>query len=99
MVVGLELLKYAEPYARHDLYYWCNLNRSANAEVDYVIERDMKVTPLEVKAGTRGSMKSLRYLMDLKGIESAVRTSLENFSKLDKVEIMPLYALSNLFVE
>ena len=99
MVAGLELLKYAEPYARHDLYYWCNLNRSANAEVDYVIERDMKVTPLEVKAGTRGSMKSLRYLMDLKGIESAVRTSLENFSKLDKVEIIPLYALSNLFVE
>ena len=47
------MLKYAEPYARHDLYYWCNLNRSANAEVDYVIERDMKVTPLEVKAGLR----------------------------------------------
>ena len=41
--------------------YWCNLNRSANAEVDYVIERGMKVTPLEVKSGTRGSMKSLRY--------------------------------------
>lgn len=96
MVAGLELLKYAEPFARHDLYYWCNLNRSANAEVDYVIERDMKVMPLEVKAGTKGRMKSLRYLMELKGITHAVRTSLENFAKLDKVEIVPLYALSNL---
>lgn len=96
MTAGLELLKYAEPFARHDLYYWCNLNRSANAEVDYVIERNMKVTPLEVKAGVKGSMKSLRYLMELKGIASAVRTSLENFAKLDKVEIVPLYALSNL---
>ena len=96
MTVGLELLKYAEPSARHDLYYWCNLNRSANAEVDYVIERNMRVTPLEVKSGVKGSMKSLRYLMELKDIKSAVRTSLENFSKLDKVEIIPLYALSNL---
>ena len=77
-------------------FYWCNLNRSANAEVDYVIERGMKVMPLEVKSGTRGSMKSLRYLMELKGITSAVRSSLENFARLGDVEIVPLYALSNL---
>lgn len=96
MTVGLELLKYAEPFARQDLYYWCNLNRSANAEVDYVIVRNMKVTPLEVKSGTKGSMKSLRYLMKLKGLTYAVRASLENFSRLDQVEIIPLYALSNL---
>ena len=96
MMAGLELLKYAEPFARHDLFYWCNLNRSANAEVDYVIERGMKVMPLEGKSGTRGSMKSLRYLMELKGITSAVRSSLENFARLDGVEIVPLYALSNL---
>ena len=95
MMAGLELLKYAEPFARHDLFYWSNLNRSANAEVDYVIERGMKVTPLEVKSGTRGSMKSLRYLMELKGITSAVRSSLENFARLDGVEIVPLYALSH----
>lgn len=97
MMAGLELLKYAEPFSRQDLYYWCNLNRSANAEVDYIIVRNMKVTPLEVKSGVRGSMKSLRYLMDLKGIKNAVRTSLENFSRLDGIEIIPLYALSNLF--
>ena len=64
-VAGLELLKYAEPYARHDLYYWCNLNRSANAEVDYVIERDMKVTPLEVKAGLREEVLGLTLAAEL----------------------------------
>ena len=42
------------------------------------------------------SMKSLRYLMELKGITRAVRSSLENFARLDGVEIVPLYALSNL---
>lgn len=41
-------------------------------------------------------MKSLRYLMDLKGITSAVRSSLENFARLGDVEIVPLYALANL---
>ena len=76
MMAGLELLKYAEPFARHDLFYWCNLNRSANAEVDYVIERGMKVMPLEVKSGTRGSMKSLRYLMELKGLQARLEVLL-----------------------
>ncbi len=97
MVAGLELLKYNTPTQRHDLYYWQNLSRGAQAEVDYLIVKDMKVVPLEVKAGTSGSMKSMYQFMNDKRIEYGIRTSLENFSKLDKVDIIPLYALSNIF--
>lgn len=97
MVAGLELLKYNTPAQRHDLYYWQNLSRGAQAEVDYVIVKDMKVVPVEVKAGTSGSMKSMYQFMSDKNLEYGIRTSLENFGALGKVDIIPLYALSNIF--
>ncbi|MCM1530644.1 MAG: ATP-binding protein [Bacteroides sp.] len=97
MTVGWELLKYNTPAQRHDLYYWQNLNRGAQAEVDYVIVQDMKVVPLEVKAGTKGSMKSMYQFMRDKGLSYGIRTSLENFGRLENVDIVPLYALSGLY--
>jgi len=96
MVAGLELLKYNGPSQRHDLFYWENLKRGTQAEVDYVIVRDMKVVPLEIKSGTSGSMKSMYQMIEDKQLSYGIRSSLENFGKLDKVDIIPLYALSNL---
>lgn len=97
MVAGLELLKYNTPTQRHDLYYWQNLSRGAQAEVDYVIVKNMTIVPIEVKAGTSGSMKSMYQFMAEKGLNYGIRTSLENFGKLKDVDIIPLYALSNLY--
>ena len=97
MVAGLELLKYNTPAQRHDLYYWQNLSRGTQAEVDYVLGKNMKVVPLEVKAGTTGAMKSMYQFMNDKHLEYGIRTSLENFGKLEKVDIIPLYALSNIY--
>jgi predicted AAA+ superfamily ATPase len=98
MVAGLELLKYSTPTQRHDLYYWQNLSRGAQAEVDYVMIKNMKVVPLEVKAGTTGSMKSMYQFIEAKHLDYGIRTSLENFSKLGNVDIIPLYALSNIYM-
>lgn len=97
MVVGLELLKYNTPSQRHDLYYWQNLNRGAQAEVDYVMTRNMKILPVEIKAGTSGSMRSMYQMMTEKHLDCGIRSSLENFGKYNKVDIIPLYALSNLY--
>lgn len=96
MVAGLELLKYNTPSQRHDLYYWQNISRGTQAEIDYVVVKNMKVVPLEVKAGTKGSMKSLHQFMIDKNLDYGIRSSLENFGKVDKVDIIPLYALSSL---
>lgn len=97
MVAGLELLKYNQPTQRHDLYYWQNLSRGAQAEVDYIIVKDMKVIPLEIKAGTSGSMKSMYQFLSDKKLSYGIRSSLENFGKINNIDIIPLYALSNLF--
>ncbi len=91
------MLKYSAPTQRHDLYYWQNLSRSAQAEVDYVIVKDMRVIPLEVKAGTLGSMKSMYQFMEYKNLDYGIRSSLENFGRVKNVEILPLYVISNLF--
>ena len=97
MVAGLELLKYNHPTQQHDLYYWQNLSRGAQAEVDYIIVKGMKVVPLEIKAGVSGSMKSMHQFMLSKNLSFGIRSSLENFGHIKDIDIVPLYALSNLF--
>ena len=105
MLVGLELLHYLSPNLRHDLYYWVRQAKNATAEIDYLLSQDMKVLPVEVKAGVQGGMKSLWDFMRDKKLTNAIRCSLENFGQFDyadpksegavrHVEIIPLYALS-----
>ena len=105
MLAGLELLHYLTPNLHHDLYYWVRQAKNATAEIDYLLSRDMKVLPFEVKAGVQGGMKSLWDFMREKKLQQAVRCSLENFGKFDyidakaegavrHVEVHPLYALS-----
>jgi len=94
--VGLELVKSASCYQRQNLYYWHREAKSSNAEVDYLIQVDTRILPIEVKAGTKGSMQSLRIFMDLKNSEKGIRVSQENFSTYQDIEVYPLYAVANL---
>lgn len=79
MMLGWELVKYSNPRSQHDLYYWENVVNGTSSEIDYVIVRNMKVMPIECKAGTSGKMKSLRLFMRNKHLNDAYRCSLENF--------------------
>jgi len=94
---GLELLKYSDCLSRNHLYYWQREEKSGNAEVDYLIQQQQNIIPIEIKSGTKGSMQSLHYFMAKKKITGGIRSSLENFGKFDDIEVLPLYALSNLF--
>lgn len=107
MFAGLEMLKYHDCFVKAESHYWQSLEKKSQAEVDYVIAHEGKVLPVEVKASTQGSMQSLWIFLRSHSLHNAVRTSLENFGQLyyyDKsaddserhVEIIPLYALSNL---
>ena len=100
MVTGWELIKYALPKQKHDLFYWENISNGATSEVDYIVVKNRKIVPIEVKSGTSGKMKSLRLLMQKKQLNFAVRCSLENFAQLedDNIDIFPLYAISGLYL-
>jgi hypothetical protein len=87
MVAGWELIKYASSLVKHELYYWENLSKGANAEVDYLTSYHLKVLPVEVKSGTSGKMKSLRFFMAKKRCRLGLRTSLENFGRIQFVNV------------
>lgn len=110
MVAGWEIVKSLPPRTDHDLYYWENITNGADSEVDYLMTQDMRVVPVEVKAGVTGKMKSLRLFMRRKHLLHAKRCSLENFGILEFVDaedtsnptaskriyIHPLYCLSTI---
>ena len=95
MFAGLELLKSSSHYQQTQLYYWLREGQNARAEVDYVIQKDDKIVPLEVKSGSTGKMQSLHLFMNEKQSEYGIRTSLENFAQYDKIKVVPLYAIGN----
>lgn len=92
LYAGLEILKMGSPYERENLYYWHREARNSQAEVDYVVQINNKIVPIEVKAGTKGSMKSMRMMMGTKGLTCGVRLSLENYSTYEGIQAKPLYS-------
>ena len=93
---ALELLAYGNPRIKQNLYYWHREARSSNAEVDFVIQRNDKVIPLEVKAGTKGQMQSLRLFMEEKKLDFGIRISMENFCEYEEIRVCPLYAVKTI---
>lgn len=96
MFVGLELLKYQNPFQKHRLFYWQREAKSANAEVDYIIQKHETILPVEVKSSGKGSMQSLFQFLKEKKKQKGIRISLENFSSVDGIDIYPLYAVKNI---
>lgn len=72
-VVG-QMLRCLFPFYKEPaLYYWHREEKSSSAEVDYLIEYKAQVVPIEVKAGSTGSLKSLHLFMHTKKLPLAVR--------------------------
>lgn len=62
--VGQELLAYSNPFKERNLYYWRREERTSSAEVDYLIQKDEYVIPIEVKSGTRSALHSVRLFLE-----------------------------------
>ncbi len=106
MVAGLELLRNKPCVQRQKMFYWEKSGNSI-AKIDYLDTFHLKVTPIEIKSGTQGGMKSLWQFMREKRLTEAIRCSFENFGEFtytdpqaDNAErhitIISLYALDNL---
>ena len=95
VLVGLELLKSADAFTDRELFYWHREAANSTAEVDYLLQHNGAVLPVEVKAGRRGAMKSLHLLMAEKGIGLGLRTSQENLGVSGNVRIVPHYMIGD----
>ena len=76
-----------------DLFYWTS---RGSAEVDFLLQYDNKILPLEVKSGTNRNIKSLRSYQMKYDPELIFRTSPRNFIKEKEFVNIPLYAISEL---
>jgi predicted AAA+ superfamily ATPase len=93
--VAQELLACADPYADNKLHFWAREARGSNAEVDFLIEIEGMAIPVEVKAGARGSLKSLRlFLKEYPKTRLGIRYSMHELSYFDQILSIPLYMVS-----
>jgi len=74
--VGQHLLYFRGLSDPPELCYWLRQQKSANAEVDYVISHGDLITPVEVKAGKSGTLKSLLQFVLNKNSRLGVRFDL-----------------------
>ena len=75
---------------KYRLTYW---QSEGKAEVDFVLQIDGKVVPVEVKKGMRNRSKSLGVFMEKYHSEYAIRISKKNFGFENKIKSVPLYAV------
>ncbi len=74
------------------LKYWARTNKNSNAEVDYVIENDGEIIPIEVKFGVSGKLKSLHLLLqENPNINKAIVHSKAKFGIQEKIHFVPIY--------
>ena len=76
------------------VYYWTN--ETSRSEVDFVIQINSKVVPVEVKAATNLKARSLKIYMEQFKPELALRTSLADYKKTENLIDLPLYTVERL---
>lgn len=72
------------------LYYWA---KNQVAEIDFLIDTQKGVIPIEIKANENKKSKSLNYFMQNTKKDLAIRISANNFGIENKIKSVPLYAV------
>ena len=70
-------------------YYW---ESERGAEIDFVIQREGRLIPIEVKSADNTRAKSLKVYMETFKPDYAIKLSAKNFGFEDKKKTVPLYA-------
>lgn len=77
-----------------DVYYYTNDRGSC--EVDFVINADDRIIPVEVKAQVNLKAKSLKVYQERFSPEVSIRTSMADFKKEENLTNLPLYAIDQI---
>ena len=73
----------------YNTYYW---ESERGAEIDFVIQRDGQLIPIEVKSADNTKAKSLKVYMETYQPAYAIKLSAKNFGFRDGKKTVPLYA-------
>jgi uncharacterized protein len=80
-------------HSNYSLYYWAS---EGKAEIDFIIEQDGVIYPLEVKSGYSSKKKSLMVYNEIFHPKMLIRTSPMNLKKDFSILNCPLYLIENL---
>lgn len=93
--IAQELLSYLPADHAQQLFYWHREARASQAKVDFLIERNGQVIPVEAKSGKEGRLRSLRMFLELHPKSPwGVQFSMRNYSVFEKIRSYPLYAVA-----
>lgn len=93
--VGQELLAYASPHIKKNLYYWRRNAPNSQAEIDYLVQQQANIIPIEVKSGAGSTLKSMHMFLESHPQSPyGIRFSIQNYSIHEKVHSYPLYAIA-----
>ena len=76
-----------------NVFYWMNDRKKGVAEVDFLLQCEGNIIPMEAKASINLRAKSLKAYMDYYKPSIALRTSLAHLSKNENLYDIPLYLL------
>jgi predicted AAA+ superfamily ATPase len=74
----------------YPLFYWQTDN---TAEIDFLIQKESLVIPVEVKSGLRTKSRSLSVYREKYAPEVCIRISMKNFGFENGIRSIPLYAV------
>jgi predicted AAA+ superfamily ATPase len=95
--VGQELLCYANPENKAELYFWKRKEKNSAAEVDYLMQKEEDILPIEVKSGHGKTLRSLRLFLETHAKSPVgIRFSSLDYSLIDNLDSRPLYAVASL---
>lgn len=72
-----ELIVGNEIFSEQKLNYWSRDAKNSNAEIDCLYQIENKIFPLEIKAGKRGTLKSLHIFLAEKNKNLGIRLNLD----------------------
>ena len=73
----------------YNAYQWAS---ARGAEIDFIIQREGQLIPIEVKSADNTRAKSLKVYMETYKPTYAIKLSTKNFGFKDNKKIVPLYA-------
>ena len=76
-----------------NIFYWMNDRKKGVAEVDFLLQYEGNIIPIEAKASVNLKAKSLKAYMDYYKPLAALRTSLARLSRNENLYDIPMYLL------
>jgi predicted AAA+ superfamily ATPase len=94
--VSQELCALQDPYIDRGLYFWENTDSNSTAEIDFLVNLNQRMLPIEVKSGATGKLGSLKQFMSEKKVNIGLRISERPLEFNGNILSVPFYLVGEI---